>query len=117
MAIQRFAGDMTTAIQPMISTGEYARLFGLHQKVVQLKCARGEIPAVKIAANRWRIPRDYVDSMLRCEQPHTPAQRRAALLGDDVVAAIKELVADAPPLTDAQKDAIRAAFRNGSALE
>jgi hypothetical protein len=38
------------------------------------------------------------------------AERRAALLGDEAVAFLRELAATAPPLTEAQKDVIRAAF-------
>jgi hypothetical protein len=45
----------------------------------------------------------------------TPAQRRRWLLGDDVVAQIKELAAKAGPLTEEQRDIIRAAFRGDSA--
>jgi hypothetical protein len=41
----------------------------------------------------------------------TPAQQRAELLGADTIKFLAELAANAPPLTDAQKDAIRAAFR------
>ena len=44
---------------------------------------------------------------------HTPtlAQQRAALLGGDTVEWLRELAANAPALTNEQKDAIRAAFR------
>jgi hypothetical protein len=42
----------------------------------------------------------------------TPAESRAALLGEDTVAYLRELAAAAPPLTEAQRDVICAAFRN-----
>jgi hypothetical protein len=42
----------------------------------------------------------------------TPGERRAELLGDETIAFLRELAANAPPLTEEQRDVIRAAFRS-----
>jgi hypothetical protein len=41
----------------------------------------------------------------------TPAEQRAELLSDENRAYFRELAANAPPLTEDQRDVIRAAFR------
>lgn len=41
------------------------------------------------------------------------AQRRAELLSAETLAYLRQLAADAPPLTDEQRDEIRAAFSAG----
>jgi excisionase family DNA binding protein len=88
----------TTPLEPMLGSVEVARLFGLHPRTVMVKCRKGEIPAVKIGANRWRIPRSYVEAVLRGETPDSDAA--------DVTAFLKEL-ATLGPLTDTQRDMIR----------
>jgi hypothetical protein len=47
----------------------------------------------------------------------TPAAQRADLPGDDVVQHLRELAADAPPLTDEQRDVVAAAFRGAKPHE
>jgi hypothetical protein len=43
----------------------------------------------------------------------TPAQKRAELVDDETRACLRELAAAAPPLTEEQRDVIRAAFKGG----
>ena len=70
--------DTLPALKPMLTANEVAALLRLHIVVVRNKCRSGEIPAIKVGANpnsastHWRIPRDYVESILRAEQPNWP---------------------------------------------
>ena len=45
------------------------------------------------------------------DQEKTPAQKRAEMLSEEDRAYVRELAENAPPLTEEQKDIIRAAFR------
>ncbi|MEB4210975.1 helix-turn-helix domain-containing protein [Mycobacterium sp. 94-17] len=49
---------------PLLEVDELAKLLRLHPVTIRVKLRRGEIPGVKISANRWRIPRSYVESIL-----------------------------------------------------
>jgi hypothetical protein len=43
----------------------------------------------------------------------TPAQQRRELLGDEIISYLDEQAEHDPPLTEAQKDVVRGAFRDG----
>ena len=51
-----------------ISSGEAARLLGIHPLAVQPLILRGQLPAEKIA-NRWLIPRKAVEEMAKTYVP------------------------------------------------
>jgi excisionase family DNA binding protein len=74
---------------------------------------RGQLAAFRIGRH-IRIPQSAVEAFAG-GSPVTPAEQQAALLGEDTLAWIRELVAAAGPLSEAQRDAIRAAFRTGGA--
>lgn len=60
---------MTSAINlpPLLTVGEVAELLRLHRVVVRGKLRHGDIPGVKVGANSWRIPRSYIEAILRGE--------------------------------------------------
>ena len=113
-----------------MSSADVARALKQSLHRTQFQIRTGLIPAVKMpGGHRWRVRRDVIEAILegRSTTPtparppqasppaqFTPAQRRAELLGNDTIE-LAELAADAGPLTEAQKDAIRSAFQGGSA--
>lgn len=83
------------------------------QRLLRLDCvdsvyrmiARGELKATKVLG-RWRIRRSDAEALLPA-----PAVRD---LDDETLDFIHELVRTAPALSEAQRDTIRAAFRQTS---
>lgn len=82
----------------MYTAAEVAALLRLHPVVVRAKCARGELPGVKIAGNRWRIPAAYIDRIVE-GAPQS-----------DLPDWLQELAASGAQLTADHKDAIRGIF-------
>jgi len=90
----------------MLTVEELARLLDLHVVVVRNKLRSGDFPGVKVFSNRWRIPRHWAESVLRCE---TPAQPNCT---DATAGALAELeflrqLADAGPLSPRSKGALQ----------
>jgi excisionase family DNA binding protein len=71
----------------------------------------GTMPGTKIGS-RWRVRREDIQAIMAGRK--TPAQRRAELLGEAVVAEIRRGNDGAPPLSEEQRDVIRGAFRQGA---
>jgi hypothetical protein len=96
----------------LLDTSEVAAALRKDLYTVQRNLREGLIPGIKLPGGRWRVRRDVIEAILAGQsgQP-TPAQQRAERLGDDTITFLRELAEAAPPLSDAQKDAIRAAFR------
>jgi excisionase family DNA binding protein len=96
-----------------LTAAEAAGVLRLDAWTVRRMLRDDEIPgAVKLPGRFWRVPRESIKALLAGQSGQkTPAQQRAAVLGADTVEFLHELAAAAPPLSDAQKDTIRAAFR------
>jgi excisionase family DNA binding protein len=93
-----------------LDTAEVAAVLRLDTYTVRRNLREGVIPgAIKLPGRLWRVPRESIEAILADQK--TPAAQRAELLGDDTITFLRELAEAAPPLTDAQKDIIRAAFR------
>jgi excisionase family DNA binding protein len=74
----------TTTLQPMLTCPAFAALVGLHPRTVTVKCRRGEIPAIKVGES-WRIPRWYVEAILRGEaSPTRPVEHTELDDGEDL---------------------------------
>jgi excisionase family DNA binding protein len=85
---------------PYLYAPEAAALLRVHVETLYRMIERGEVPATKVA-RRWRISREYVETMLAGETP----------LDAKCEAALERWLANAPPLlSEAQKDTIAAAF-------
>ncbi len=96
----------------LLDTKQVAAALKQDLYTTQQQLRDGVLPGVKLPGGRWRVRRADVQAMLA---PKTPAQRRRELLGDDVVEFVRDLAADAGPLTDEQRDVIRAAFKTQQA--
>jgi excisionase family DNA binding protein len=95
----------------MVTTAELAAVCRMNPVVVRRKCKDGSIPATKVGTS-WLIPRAYVEAVARGEAPPATgaAQQQFEPLYDDTLRWLKDLAANARPLTATQKDAIRAVF-------
>jgi hypothetical protein len=96
----------------LLDTSEVAAALRKDLYTIQRNLREGLIPGIKLPGGRWRVRRDVIEAILAGQsgQP-TPAQQRAELLGDDTITFLRELAEKAPPLTEAQRDTVRAAFR------
>lgn len=59
-----------------LTTGQAARMLGVSDRYVRLRCDAGEVPgAFKLpASSHWRVPREWVLSII---EPAKPAKREA----------------------------------------
>jgi hypothetical protein len=95
----------------VLDTHEIAAALRQSLDRTQAQLRDGLLPGIKLPGGRWRMRREDLLAILAGQTP-TPAQQRAELLGADTVAFLAEL-ANAGPLTEAQQDVIRQAFRVG----
>jgi hypothetical protein len=106
---------VTSAIADLplvLDTHEVAAALRKDVYTIQRNLREGLIPGVKLPGGRWRVRRDVIEAILAGQSSQkTPAAQRAELLGEDTIKFLRELAEAAPPLTEAQKDTIRAAFR------
>lgn len=104
----------TDGLPTVMNSSEVARALkqSLHRTQFQLRT--GTLPGIKLPGGRWRVRCDVVQAILAGQADVSPAERRRAALGDDVVQWLQELAANAGPLTNEQRDIIKSAFR-GSA--
>lgn len=58
-----------------VTTGEAARILGIHPLAVSHICARGQLPGEKIA-NRWLIPRAFLEEFAKTYVPRRGRPRR-----------------------------------------
>jgi hypothetical protein len=101
-----------TDLPLVLDTTEVAAALRKDVYTVQRNLREGLIPGVKLPGGRWRVRRDVIEAILAGQSGQkTPAQQRRRLLGEDTIKFLHELAEAAPPLSDAQKDTIRAAFR------
>jgi excisionase family DNA binding protein len=87
---------------------EAAAVLRQDEQTTRQKLRSGQLPGTKIG-RRWRMRREDVEAILAGRK--TPAQLRDERLGAEAAAFVEELVADAPPLSEEQRDIIRVALR------
>jgi excisionase family DNA binding protein len=102
---------MTLPSETDLTVREVADKLGCTTKFVYNLIERGELAAIKYGQRFIRIPPASLDTFRSAHTSPTPAQQRAELLGEGTVQAVAESAAAAPPLSEEQKDTIRAAFR------
>jgi hypothetical protein len=95
----------------LLDTHQVSAALGQDLFTTQRQLRTGVLPGFKLPAGRWRVKRSDIEAILAGQS--TPAQRRRELLGDDAKteAYIDRLVAEAPPLSEAQRDLIATVFR------
>ena len=106
--------EVDAVLPQMMPTRQVAAAWYTRPQTVERRCRRGQVPGAVKVAGKWLVPRTTtVVAALGGET--TLAEKRRELLGDDSIEHIRTLVAAAPPLTEQQRDAIRAAFAGGDA--
>jgi len=87
-----------------------------HAKLIYEKIANGELRAIRLGPRTIRVRQSDLDAYMAARETipeQTPASRRRELLDPDTIAFLSELAEHASALTEEQKDAVRAAFRDG----
>jgi excisionase family DNA binding protein len=96
---------------PDLTVRETAAELNCTEKNVRNLIDRGHLAAIRYGTRFVRIPRAALDEFRAAHSTITPAQHRAELLGEETVQAVAETAAEAPPLSEEQRDTVRAAFR------
>lgn len=91
-----------------ITPAQFAAAAGCTTQFVYDQIANGELVAFRLGTRSLRIRRSDAENYM--SRDLTPAERRAQILDRDTLDFLKRLAEDAPPLSDDQKAAIRAAF-------
>jgi excisionase family DNA binding protein len=99
--------DATTAITP----AQFAAAAGCSTHFVYDLIKSGELPAFRLGSRSLRIRRSDAEAYMSSSSDLTPAERIAQILDRDTIDFLSRLAEEAPPLSDEQRAAIRAAFQ------
>ena len=101
---------------PDLTVRETAAELNCTEKNVRNLIDRGDLAAIRYGTRFVRIPRAALDAFRTAHSTITPAQQRAALLGEETVRAAAESADAAPPFSEEQRGTVRAAFRSAPTM-
>jgi hypothetical protein len=101
-----------TADRRAITVKDVVAIYGISKALVYRERKKGNLPGFMIS-NQLRFWPEDVEAAFGARP--APASERPKLLSPEDIAFLSEIASAAPALTEAQRDQIRAAFRQGGA--